>query len=109
MKTSRRDLWIMVALTFAGTVLRLADLTGRSMWLDEGITLSRLAGSWQQTLGNIVILQGFTTIDLHPPLYFVVVKLWCFVAGDTEYALKLISAFASILLIPATYVLARRL
>ncbi len=109
MKTSRRDLWQMVALTFAGTVLRIADLTGRSMWVDEGITLTRVFGSWPDMFRNIVILQGIHTVDLHPWFYFALTKLWGMAGGDYEFVLKLIPAFASLLLIPATYALAHQM
>ncbi|MCL4504747.1 MAG: glycosyltransferase family 39 protein [Chloroflexi bacterium] len=109
MKTNRRELWTVVILTMAGMALRIADLTGRSLWIDESLTLARLAGTWQEILRNTVIMQGIATTDLHPPLYFVIEKAWGYFAGNSEFALKLVPAFASILLIPATYVLGRRL
>ncbi len=109
MKTNRRELWLIVALTFVGAALRIADLTGRSMWVDEGITLTRLFGSWQYLFKNIVILHGIYTIDLHPWFFFALTKAWGILSGNTEFTLKLVPAFASILLIPATYTLARRM
>jgi 4-amino-4-deoxy-L-arabinose transferase-like glycosyltransferase len=109
MKTNRRELWIIVAITLIGTALRIADLTGRSMWVDEGITLTRVFGSWQYLFKNIVILHGIYTIDLHPWFYFALTKGWGILGGNTEFTLKLVPAFTSILLIPATYTLARRM
>ena len=99
----------MVFLTLCAAGLRLADLAGRSMWLDEGYTLARLAGSWQDILTNVVRLQGQLTIDFHPPAYFVLLKAWSQLVGDGEFALKLVSAAFGVLVVPATYVLARRL
>ncbi|HEY3289457.1 MAG TPA: glycosyltransferase family 39 protein, partial [Anaerolineae bacterium] len=109
MKTSRREMWFIVILTLAGTALRIADLTGRSLWIDESLTLSRIIGSWSDVFRNIVVMQGVRTIDLHPPLYFAILKATGILLGDSEFTLKLVGAFASILLIPATYVLGRRL
>ena len=109
MKTNRRELWIIVALTLIGTALRITDLTGRSMWVDEGITLTRIFDSWQNMFKNVVILHGIFTVDLHPWFYFALTKVWGDIAGNSEFALKLIPAFSSILLIPATYALARRM
>lgn len=109
MKTSQRHFWFMIVLTLLGAALRFADLNGRSMWLDEGFTLMRLNGTWQDVFTNVAIFQGIRTIDLHPPLFFALLKAWGELVGRSEYALKLIPAFASILLIPATYVLGHRL
>ncbi len=109
MKTKNQDLWLVTALTLLATVLRIADLTGRSLWIDESLTLSRLIGSWQDIFANVVVMQGVHTIDLHPPLYFAVLKATGVLLGESEFALKLVGAFASILVVPVTYVLGRRL
>lgn len=109
MKTNRRELWLVTIVTLLGTAVRIADLTGRSLWIDESLTLSRIIGSWNDVFRNIVIMQGVRTIDLHPPLYFAILKATGILLGDSEFTLKLVGAFASILLIPATYVLGRRL
>ena len=78
------------------------------MWLDEGFTLTRLTGTWQgipqcrRHAGHIHDRSSPSTLLCNS-------KAWGLVIGDSEFALKLIPALASIVLIPATYVLARRL
>ena len=105
----RPALWAVGLLSLLAAALRLADLTGRSMWLDEGYTLARLAGSWRDILTNVVYLQGQFTVDFHPPAYFALLKLWVQLAGHGDFALKAMSALLGVLAVPATYVLARRL
>ncbi len=109
MKTNQRELWTVAILTMAGMALRIADLTGRSLWIDESLTLTRIAGTWPEVLRNVVVMQGIYTTDLHPPLFFALEKAWQYFAGSSEFALKLIPAFASLLLVPATYALGRRI
>jgi hypothetical protein len=56
-----------------------------------------------------VIRQEIFTTDLNPPLYFLLLKAWSLLAGVDVLALKSFSAFASVVLIPLTYVLGRRM
>ncbi|MCL5998732.1 MAG: glycosyltransferase family 39 protein [Chloroflexi bacterium] len=109
MKTNRRAFWLIVGLTFLAAILRLADLTGRSFWLDESYTLDRIAGSWLDVLNNVVYVQGGYTVDAHPPVYFLLLKAWTYIAGDSEFALRLVSALGGVVIVPLMYALGRRL
>jgi hypothetical protein len=109
MKTDRRELWFMVALTLATAILRAQDVLGRSMWLDEGTTLMRLNGSWLMVLSNLINVAGVSMIDTHPPVYFLALKWWTSLAGYTEFALKWFSVVCGVLAEPLIYVLARKL
>ncbi len=109
MKIDRKGLWIAAALSIAAFTVRIFDLTGRSMWLDEGYTLVRIVGSWQSILVNVMLNQGLPYVDSHPPLYFLILKAWGLLGGTDEFALKLFSVFCGVLIVPLTYVLARRM
>ncbi len=106
---NRRELACMTGLTLLALVLRAADVMGRSLWLDDGVTLLRLASSWPDNLLNIVYLYDVPTIDTHPPLYFVLLKAWVVFAGQSEFALKWVSVLAGVIVVPLTYSLARRM
>lgn len=106
---SRRELGWMTLLTGLALALRAADMMGRSLWLDDGVTLLRLASSWTDNLLNIVYLYDTPTIDTHPPLYFVMLRIWVIFAGRSEFALKWMSVLAGVLVVPLTYALARRM
>lgn len=106
---NRRELAWMSMLAFLALALRATDVLGRSLWLDDGVTLLRLASSWADNLRNIVYLYDVPTIDTHPPLYFVLLKAWGIFAGQSEFALKWVSVLAGVLVVPLTYALARRM
>jgi 4-amino-4-deoxy-L-arabinose transferase-like glycosyltransferase len=106
--TPRRQLWLVALLTLAAFALRLTDLTARSLWLDESFSVLRAQGTWAEMVANVVWRQGIFTTDLNPPLYFALLKAWVALAGLTDFTLKLFSAFWAVLIVPLTYVLARR-
>ena len=92
----------LVALTLVALGLRL--LIARGLWLDEATT-------WYQaklpTLG--AMLDDIRTSDVHPPLHHILTWLSVRVAGDGEYALRIPSLAAGVLLVPALYGLGREL
>ena len=106
---NRRELAWLTLLTLLALGLRAADMMGRSLWLDDGVTLLRLASSWLDNLLNIVYLYDVPTIDTHPPLYFLLLKAWVVFAGQSEFALKWVSVLAGVIVVPLSYALARRL
>ncbi|WP_376792050.1 glycosyltransferase family 39 protein [Thermoflexus sp.] len=92
--------------------LRLHHLSGPSLWNDEGLSLYRARASWGEALRGSIVLRGIRpieTIDNHPPLYFALLKAWITLAGDSEFALRFPSVYASILLIPFAWITWRRL
>ena len=107
--TFRRELWLIALLTLIAFALRMADLTARSLWLDESFTLLRIQGAWAEMFVNTVWRQGILTTDLNPPLYFALLKVWASFAGLSEFALKSFSAFWAVIVVPLTFVLARSL
>ena len=109
MKTNRRELWLIVALTLIAAILRAQDVLGRSMWLDEGTTIMRINNPWLNVLSNVIDLASLSMIDTHPPVYFLLLKLWTVLTGHTEFVLKWFSVMAGVLAEPLVYVLARRL
>ena len=106
--TGRIDFWLIVLLTLSAAGLRLIDINSRSLWMDEGFTLSRVFDSWTHLFQNYVNLQGIDTIDLHPFVYFAVLKVWGQTLGYNLFALRLVSPAAAVVLVPLTYVWARR-
>ncbi|MCW1967634.1 MAG: glycosyltransferase family 39 protein, partial [Anaerolineae bacterium] len=103
-----RQFWVVI-LTLLGAGLRVYQLTARSLWTDESITLIRIQHSWGDIFRNHVYLLDMQTIDTNPFVYFAALKLWSLGAGSSEFALKLFSAWLGVLLIPLTYALGRRL
>lgn len=93
----------LVGLTLVAAALRLYRLGAESLWLDEGYTqtwTSQPVGAMLATLA-----QG----DYHPPLYYLLVRGVTLVLGPGASSLRLVSAVAGILAVPALYALARTL
>jgi len=106
----RSAFWIVVCLTLSAFLLRLVDLDGRSLWLDESFTLLRTQSAWSDIFNNIVIRQNdIRTTDINPPLYFALLKAWGGAAGESTFALRIFSALFAVLIVPLSYALGRRL
>jgi mannosyltransferase len=74
----------------------------RPLWLDEASTY------WTIHAGALDLLRGART-DGTPPLYFLIVSAFTRVFGTSELALRLPSIVAASALVPAIYVIARRM
>lgn len=93
---------VAVLAVLLGGILRLYHYNSLSLWVDEGLTVQFSRVSWATVLG----LHG--AYDVHPPLYFALVKLTSLVLPDTESG-RFISVIAGTLTIPVVYWLASRL
>lgn len=86
-----------------GSALRLYHLGTQSLWGDEALTvLSYTSGDSLSDLLSHIWQNAF-----HPPLYFAIVHYW-YLLGDSEFMLRLPSAFFGVGAIPLVYILARR-
>ncbi len=101
-----RERWallVLLAIMLLGATLRFYGLSVQSLWGDE---LASWDFSGRDSLSQVI--QGVRS-DVHPPLYFLILHFTRPFFGDSEWALRLPSAFAGWLCIPAIYALGRRL
>nr|HRL14310.1 glycosyltransferase family 39 protein [Aggregatilineales bacterium] len=84
---TRRWMWFSAILLLAA-VLRIVNLDALPLWIDEGF--SYLAVKSPDLLTALVR-------DVHPPLYFVLLKAWAGVTGVSEFALRYPSALLGVL------------
>ncbi len=80
---SKFDVWL-VAPILAAISFHLFRLDSAPLWFDETLTASWIAAPWNEMLGVVLT-------DNHLPLYFVLLKAWTYVAGDSVYALRFFS------------------
>ena len=94
-----RQQQLLVILIIIGAGLRLYLLADKSIWLDEAfsITISQH--------GLLDMLRQIVRTDTHPPLYYLVLKLWLLL-GDGEMQVRILSTFFSLASIPLMYYLA---
>ena len=79
----------MVALLLLAAALRFHRLGAQSFWNDEGNSARLSERSLQ------LIVEG-TASDVHPPLYYLLLRGWRELAGESEFGLRSLSAFAGI-------------
>jgi mannosyltransferase len=96
-------LLVLLAIMLLGAVLRFYGLGFQSLWGDE---LASWDISTRETISQVI---GGVRSDDHPPLYYLILRVAQWIFGDSEWALRLPSAVAGWLCIPAIYILAKRL
>lgn len=80
--------------------LRFYRLSYQSYWNDEGNTRVLIARDVPTLLRN-------TAADIHPPGYYLILKAWRGLAGESEFALRGFSALAGVILVALLWRLGR--
>lgn len=78
----------LIAVLLLASLLRIYHITQQSFWFDE-------AFAW-----NIIIQDDMfprIATDTHPPLYYLLLRGWSDITGDSELALRYFSALTSIM------------
>ncbi|OQA44224.1 MAG: hypothetical protein BWY52_01675 [Chloroflexi bacterium ADurb.Bin325] len=103
---ARRDtslLFLLLLLILAVAAgLRFYGLDGQSLWADEGNSVALAARPFAQIARD-------AANDIHPPLYYFLLRIWTLTFGMTEVALRSFSALLGVLLVLATAELGRRI
>lgn len=86
----------------AGALLRFHHIGYESLWLDEGYSALLARQSLQQILAGL-------SQDLHPPVYGILLHGWTRLFGESEAALRSLSALFGVLLIFVVYRFAKDL
>ncbi len=103
-RTSHPDriwLWACALITLATFAMYVFTLGKQSLWPDEGLTVA-FAGR-----PLIEVLRTMIWEDLHPPLYYLIMHFWMILAGRSELAVRMPSAFAAVLLVPLGFAVVR--
>lgn len=95
----RLALLLIVLLAF---IVRVYHLDFQSLWRDE-MDAIRFSMDSPRTL-----LSNFTRAGWNGPLYYLLLRPWLIVAGDSEFSLRFFSLLWGVLAVPLTYALGRR-
>ncbi|MBU3999836.1 glycosyltransferase family 39 protein [Patescibacteria group bacterium] len=87
---------LLVIIIIAGAFLRLYNLTAISLWHDEAFSALLIRYPFWEMMQRIAL-------DVHPPFYYLILRLWDFVFGDSLFSLRLFSAFWGILAVYFVY------
>ena len=99
-RIKRRFLAAALFILLLATALRFYRLDAQSFWNDEGNS-ARLS---ERSLA--LILEG-TASDIHPPLYYLLLRGWRELLGDSEFGLRSLSAFAGVAVVALVVALGR--
>jgi hypothetical protein len=75
----------------------------RGFWYDEALTAFVALDSWA------TLWAWCTQVDIQVPFHYVALRLWAGVAGDSEFALRALSAFSIVLAVAAVINIGKRL
>jgi len=81
-------------------VLRLYRLPEPALRWDEGWTIAHGHLAWPELI-RIAVLEW------HPPLFYILFKIWLFLAGQITYAMRYLAVLAGVLTVPLAYVAAQ--
>ncbi len=87
----------------AGLVLRMNSLD-QSLWLDEATSVLAAKNFSFQDL-----IFKFSPGDFHPPLYYLILKLWIGIFGTSEIAVRVLSVIFGVATVYVVYAVAKKL
>ena len=94
--------WPILFFTLLAAALQWWVLDAQSLWYDEGFSV------WLAQQPPAVIIAR-TANDIHPPLYYLLLHAWMSLAGQSEWAVRFLSAAFATLCVPLMWQLGRRL
>lgn len=104
MKQTKRSVVFLLALflLIGGVFVRFHLLGEQSLWNDEG-------SSYVQATRAFADIASNAARDIHPPGYYWLLAIWRLLVGETEFALRALSAFASVITLALTFAIGRQL
>lgn len=104
---SRKTLLALAGIILLATILRVVNLTGRTLWYDEAFAMLFAQAGWDAMVdGTLTPVEGGAA-DVHPLLYYELLHLWMRAFGASVAAVRLLSVALGVLTVVAVYVLAR--
>lgn len=86
----------LVGISIVGLLFRLWHLTSISLWHDEAFSALLIKYSWSEMMYRI-------GLDVHPPMYYIFLRIWHYAFGDSLFALRGMSVLFGIATIVITY------
>lgn len=91
-----------MALALLSAVVNFHRLTAQSFWADEGNSIAQA----RRSLPEIFV---HAALDIHPPLYYILLHGWTRIFGLSEFAIRSLSAVTGVAVVLMVWLLARRL
>lgn len=96
--------WLVALLVFLLFAIILSSILaiGQNIWFDEGYSIYVA----QKPVSEIISLVG---VDAHPPLYYLILKLWGTLFGWSEFALRFLSIIFATSAITLTFFIVKKI
>lgn len=88
--------WVLILILTFGAILRLYHNTDISLWHDEAFSALLIKYSWGEMFYRI-------GLDVHPPAYYIFLRLWHYIFGDSLWALRGFTVFFGVATIWAVW------
>jgi mannosyltransferase len=96
-----KKLQLLAILVLAG-ILRFYNNTAVSLWHDEAFSALYISKyGWGEMMHRIIL-------DVHPPLYYIVLRLWSYIFSDNLLSLRALSIIFGILTVWAGYLFVKQ-
>jgi mannosyltransferase len=96
----KKHFWLF-AILFLGAILRFYNITAYSLWHDEAFSALMVRYPWQEMFFRL-------GLDVHPPAYYVALRLWSYVFGHSLLSLRSLSVFFGVASIWAGYLFVKQ-
>ena len=83
-------------------------IDAKGIWWDESLSLYRARQTVPYILSNRIDFPGSSTIDQHPPLYFLLLHGLTRLCGESDLVLRFPSVLFAVLIVPLLYALGTR-
>jgi mannosyltransferase len=88
--------WLLLVITAVGIALRYYHNLDISLWHDEAFSALYIKYPWEEMMHRI-------GLDVHPPLYYIALRFWHYIFGDSLLSLRSFSIAFGAGLIPLSY------
>ncbi|HVX92500.1 MAG TPA: glycosyltransferase family 39 protein [Candidatus Dojkabacteria bacterium] len=102
-KLFKNPLFYLAIILVVAFVLRWLEINKTSFWYDESFTGNTVQLPWKEMF--VVIARD----KVHPPLYYIITKLWGFIFGYSQDALRSLSIFWGMLTVALSYFIGKSL
>lgn len=91
-----RHNWDILGVVAAAIVVRFYNIASISLWHDEAFSALYIKYSWSEMFYRI-------GLDVHPPLYYILLRFWADIAGHSLFALRAFSGLFGVATVIMTY------
>ena len=92
----KKQYWYVIGILAGATLLRFYNIATASLWHDEAFSALLIRYPWHEMMYRI-------GLDVHPPLYYIALRLWYYLFGNSILSLRGFSGFFGVLTVFATY------